>query len=55
MVTAKGDELDRVVGFEIGAADYIVKPFSVRELVARIHAVHRRTRPVDEPRTPVRA
>ena len=44
MVTAKGDEVDRVVGFELGADDYVVKPFSVRELLLRIEAVLRRTR-----------
>lgn len=43
MLTAKGEEIDRVVGLEIGADDYIVKPFSARELVARIKAVLRRT------------
>lgn len=42
MLTAKGEEVDRVVGLEIGADDYIVKPFSQRELVARIKAVLRR-------------
>src|SRR5262249_42269491 len=42
MLTARGQELDRVMGLEIGADDYIVKPFSFRELVARIHAVLRR-------------
>ncbi len=42
MVTAKGEEIDRVVGFEIGADDYIVKPFSVRELILRVQAVLRR-------------
>ncbi len=42
MVTAKGEEIDRVVGFELGADDYVVKPFSVRELVLRIQAVLRR-------------
>lgn len=42
-VTARSDEVDRIVGFEMGAADYIVKPFSVRELVLRVHAVLRRT------------
>jgi len=44
MLTAKGDEVDRVVGLEMGADDYIAKPFSGRELVARIKAVLRRTR-----------
>jgi len=43
MVTAKGEEIDRVVGFEIGADDYITKPFSVRELLLRVQAVLRRT------------
>lgn len=42
MLTAKGDELDRVVGFELGADDYVTKPFSVRELVLRLRAVLRR-------------
>ena len=39
MVTAKGEEIDRVVGLELGADDYVVKPFGLRELVARIRAV----------------
>jgi two-component system, OmpR family, response regulator RegX3 len=43
MVTAKGEEVDRVVGLELGADDYIVKPFGFRELLARIRAVLRRT------------
>lgn len=42
MLTARGDEVDRVVGFELGADDYIVKPFSVREVVLRVRAVLRR-------------
>ncbi|RLB60548.1 MAG: DNA-binding response regulator [Deltaproteobacteria bacterium] len=42
MVTAKGEEIDRVVGFEMGADDYVVKPFSVRELMLRVRAVLRR-------------
>ncbi len=42
MLTARGDELDRVVGFEVGADDYVTKPFSVRELVLRVRAVLRR-------------
>ena len=45
MVTAKTDEIDRVVGFEVGADDYVAKPFSVRELLLRIRAVLRRARP----------
>ena len=43
MLTARGDETDRIVGLEIGADDYVVKPFSAREVVARIRAVLRRT------------
>jgi len=42
MLTARGDESDKVVGLELGADDYLTKPFSVKELVARIHAVLRR-------------
>lgn len=42
MLTAKGEEIDRIVGLELGADDYIVKPFSAREVVARIKAVLRR-------------
>ena len=44
MLTAKGEEIDRVLGFELGADDYVVKPFSVRELLLRIEAVLRRRR-----------
>jgi len=43
ILTAKGEEIDRVVGLEVGADDYIVKPFGFRELIARIRAVTRRT------------
>jgi two-component system, OmpR family, phosphate regulon response regulator PhoB len=43
MLTAKGEEIDRVVGFELGAEDYVVKPFSVRELLLRVQAILRRT------------
>jgi DNA-binding response OmpR family regulator len=42
MLTARGDEADRIVGLELGADDYVVKPFSAREVVARIRAVLRR-------------
>ena len=49
MLTARGDELDRIVGLEIGADDYIAKPFNPRELVARLQAVLRRVRGSDEP------
>ncbi len=45
MITAKGDEIDRVVGFEVGADDYIVKPFSMREVALRVKAVMRRFEP----------
>jgi two-component system phosphate regulon response regulator PhoB len=45
MITAKGDEIDRVVGFEVGADDYIVKPFSMREVTLRVKAVMRRFEP----------
>jgi DNA-binding response OmpR family regulator len=47
MLTAKGDELDRVLGLELGADDYIVKPFSPREVVARVKNVLRRAAPDD--------
>ena len=43
VVSARGEEVDRVVGLELGADDYVVKPFGLRELIARIHAVTRRT------------
>jgi two-component system, OmpR family, phosphate regulon response regulator PhoB len=43
MLTAKGAEVDRVVGFELGAEDYVTKPFSVRELILRVRAVLRRS------------
>ncbi|HEX9578557.1 MAG TPA: response regulator [Myxococcales bacterium] len=48
MLTARGDEVDRIVGFELGADDYITKPFSVREVVLRIKAILRRHTPGDE-------
>lgn len=48
MLTAKGAEIDRVVGFEVGADDYMVKPYSVRELLLRVQAVLRRGRPAGE-------
>ncbi|HVZ72125.1 MAG TPA: response regulator transcription factor [Polyangia bacterium] len=49
MLTARGDETDRVVGLELGADDYVPKPFSPRELLARLRAVLRRTAPSGEP------
>ena len=55
MVTARGDEGDRIVGLDIGADDYIAKPFSPNELVARIRALMRRSRRADERRRPIRS
>ena len=56
MLTAKGHESDRIVGLELGADDYVVKPFSPRELVARVRSVLRRTRSGDgQPPSPLRA
>jgi DNA-binding response OmpR family regulator len=49
MLTARAEESDRIVGLELGADDYVVKPFSPRELVQRVKAVLRRTRPVPTP------
>lgn len=48
MITARGEEIDRVVGLELGADDYVCKPFSVRELMARVKAVLRRGQKEDE-------
>jgi len=50
MLTARGEELDRVLGFELGADDYVVKPFSVRELLLRVQAVLRRNQGEAAPR-----
>jgi two-component system phosphate regulon response regulator OmpR len=52
MLTAKGEEIDRIVGLEVGADDYLGKPFNPRELLARIHAVLRRRPPVEVPGAP---
>ena len=49
MLTAKGDDVDRIIGLEMGADDYMQKPFNPRELVARVHAVLRRQIPNDTP------
>ncbi len=46
MLTARGQEVDKVVGLELGADDYVTKPFSIRELLARVKAVLRRARPL---------
>jgi DNA-binding response OmpR family regulator len=55
MLTARGDEADRIVGLEVGADDYVVKPFSPKELVARVRALLRRLeRPEDEEVAPLR-
>jgi len=48
MLTAKGEEHDRIKGFKVGADDYVVKPFSVTELIARVRAVLRRVQPLEE-------
>lgn len=47
MLTAKGEEVDRLLGFELGADDYIVKPFSPREVISRIHVIFRRLDSLD--------
>ncbi|MFI8946702.1 response regulator transcription factor [Streptomyces sp. NPDC053750] len=52
MLTARGDEDDRILGLEVGADDYVTKPFSPRELVLRVESVLRRTRPAAAPSPP---
>jgi len=52
MLTARGEDVDRIVGLELGADDYIAKPFNPRELLARIHAVLRRRPAKDQPGAP---
>lgn len=54
MLTARNDEIDRVVGFEVGADDYVSKPFSLRELVLRVKAILRRAEQPEAPSTDVR-
>jgi len=54
MLTARSDEADRVIGLELGADDYVVKPFSPRELLARVRAVLRRGTPVGDDDRPLR-
>jgi len=51
MLTARADEIDRVVGLEVGADDYLVKPFSPWELVARVNAILRRVNPLESAQT----
>ena len=53
LLTARGEERDRVTGLQRGADDYVVKPFSVRELLARVDAVLRRTGPAESPLGPI--
>jgi len=52
MLTARGDDVDRIIGLEVGADDYLPKPFNPRELLARIHAVLRRKPPAELPGAP---
>jgi len=53
MLTARGEEIDRIVGLELGADDYVVKPFSAGELVARMHAIMRRGRSTATRKEPI--
>jgi DNA-binding response OmpR family regulator len=52
ILSARDDEVDRILGLELGADDYVTKPFSARELVARVHAILRRAAPVELSRAP---
>ena len=54
MISARGEELDRIVGLEVGADDYLPKPFNPRELLARIHAVLRRRPAIEAPGAPAK-
>ena len=53
MLSARGEEADRVVGLELGADDYVTKPFSMREMIARVRALLRRNEPMAAPRSRV--
>ena len=53
LLTARGEEADRIVGLELGADDYVTKPFSPRELAARVRSVLRRAEPQLERREPI--
>jgi len=55
MLTARVEETDRIIGLELGADDYVTKPFSPRELVARVRAVLRRTSSIETPSAPIHA
>jgi two-component system OmpR family response regulator len=55
MLTARGEDIDRIVGLELGADDYLAKPFNPRELLARVHSVLRRARTLPEDVTPEQA